>query len=458
MRARRGARRTALGRRSGRGRHAGAPARPHPRVRRGAEGWHIARTVRPRRRVLSRAGVAALLLPVAVGAGAPAAPAPVETRADAILTRALSVTTADSTEPVASVTVLPESARERLRPESVARRGVPSAALRAYVAAEATMRVADASCRLRWSLLAGIGRVESRHGQAGGDRLGPMQFVPATWQVVGVDADGDDRRDPRDLDDAALAAAAYLCAGAGDLGTHRGARAAVLTYNRSAAYADLVVALSDAYRRQVEELPAVATAALPTGDGVTVGVGAPGQGVLVGGSDNVVAAARKHGAAGKQSSRTGAEQRSSERKRAVDRRGDARPATTTSPSRERDRARTARSGETPRSPAPRPSPTPARRPEAKRSPAPTTKPTPKPSPKPSPKPIGNPPAPVEATRTGTVESTVSGFVLKVGTQEIVLIGERDWGLENFVGLTVTVSGILVGENTLELTAAPVPAG
>ena len=44
-----------------------------------------------------------------------------------------------------------------------------------------------------------------------------MQFIPSTWSVVGVDGDGDGKRDPQDIDDAALATAVYLCSGDEDL-------------------------------------------------------------------------------------------------------------------------------------------------------------------------------------------------------------------------------------------------
>ena len=55
-----------------------------------------------------------------------------------------------------------------------------------------------------------------------------MQFIPSTWTVVGVDADGDGRRDPQDIDDASLATAVYLCSGSrrpGDPGRPAGRRA-----------------------------------------------------------------------------------------------------------------------------------------------------------------------------------------------------------------------------------------
>lgn len=167
--------------------------------------------------------------------------------------------------------------------------GIPSAALAAYQRAETVINSADETCNLSWQLVAAIGRVESNHGRFGGNTLddnglavpgiygialdgsnntavirdtdaglfdndqafdravGPMQFIPSTWSVVGVDADGDAQRNPQDIDDAALASAVYLCSGADDLGTLTGQRAAVYRYNHSTAYVDLVLSIMDAY-------------------------------------------------------------------------------------------------------------------------------------------------------------------------------------------------------------------
>ncbi len=77
--------------------------------------------------------------------------------------------------------------------------------------------------------------------------VGPMQFIPSTWSVVGVDADGDGVRNPQDIDDAALGTAVYLCSGSDDLGTDAGRRGAVYRYNHSQSYVDLVLAIMDAY-------------------------------------------------------------------------------------------------------------------------------------------------------------------------------------------------------------------
>ncbi len=167
--------------------------------------------------------------------------------------------------------------------------GIPSAALAAYQRAETIINAADQSCHLTWQLIAAIGRVESNHGRANGNTLddnglatpgiygvalnganrtseivdtdagqfdndtaydravGPMQFIPSTWSVVGVDADGDGVRNPQDIDDAALGTAVYLCSGSDDLGTAPGQRAAVYRYNHSQSYVDLVLAIMNAY-------------------------------------------------------------------------------------------------------------------------------------------------------------------------------------------------------------------
>jgi uncharacterized membrane protein YgcG len=169
--------------------------------------------------------------------------------------------------------------------------GIPSAALAAYQRAETVINAADPGCHLDWQLLAAIGRVESNHGRADGNTLddnglatpgiygvalngsnstteivdtdagafdgdpaydravGPMQFIPSTWSVVGVDADGDGVRNPQDIDDAALGTAVYLCSGSDDLGTDAGRRAAVHRYNHSDSYVDLVLQIMDAYEQ-----------------------------------------------------------------------------------------------------------------------------------------------------------------------------------------------------------------
>ncbi len=166
---------------------------------------------------------------------------------------------------------------------------IPAAALAAYQRAETVINSADKSCNLTWQLVAAIGRVESNHGRYAGSVLdddgvatpgifgipldgtrgtraisdtdggqldndsrwdravGPMQFIPSTWSVVGVDADGDAQRNPQDIDDAALASAVYLCSGGDDLSTTAGQEKAVYRYNNSFDYVELVLSIMDAY-------------------------------------------------------------------------------------------------------------------------------------------------------------------------------------------------------------------
>jgi hypothetical protein len=134
-----------------------------------------------------------------------------------------------------------------------------------------------AACNLPVSMLAAIGEVESgslvgrpidaRHrtsvlgplldgngfaaiadtdngrwdGSTRWDRaVGPMQFIPSTWRRFGVDGDGDGVADPQDIEDAAASTAGYLCFGGRDLSRPADVRAAILSYNHSTAYLDLV--------------------------------------------------------------------------------------------------------------------------------------------------------------------------------------------------------------------------
>src|SRR5918995_6320040 len=182
---------------------------------------------------------------------------------------------------------------------------IPQAALAAYQRAEAVINKADTTCRLPWELIAAIGRVESDHGRYGGNTLdeqgvarpgiygialngknntqdisdtdagqydndtrhdravGPMQFIPSTWAVVGVDGDSDGTRDPQDIDDAALATAVYLCSGEDDLSAEKGQRASVYRYNPSNAYVDLVLEIMQAYMDG--DFSAVPTSTLTSG-------------------------------------------------------------------------------------------------------------------------------------------------------------------------------------------------
>lgn len=145
---------------------------------------------------------------------------------------------------------------------------IPYDALAAYQRAATVVGTADPTCHLDWALLAGIGHVASEHGrlpeaagsaadtdagQYDGDAahdaaIGPLRLLPATWAAIGVDGDGDGQRDPRDVDDAALAAAVFLCAGEADLALPDAQRAAATAYDPTPGFADAVLAAAAAYR------------------------------------------------------------------------------------------------------------------------------------------------------------------------------------------------------------------
>ncbi len=155
------------------------------------------------------------------------------------------------------------------------------------VLGEAYRKAADAlsdRCKLPSSLLMAIGEVESsslrgrrldaRHnvvppvigpalsggrfaairdsdgGRLDGDpvwdrAVGPMQFIPGTWRLWGADGNGDGVADPQNVDDAALAAGRYLCAGGRDLSQRADLEEAVLSYNHSQRYLATVLDLHD---------------------------------------------------------------------------------------------------------------------------------------------------------------------------------------------------------------------
>jgi membrane-bound lytic murein transglycosylase B len=66
----------------------------------------------------------------------------------------------------------------------------------------------------------------SRKVSATGD-MGPLQFQPATWLAYGVDANGDGKADPWNLEDAVMSAAKYLA----DLNYQKSPWTALSKYN-----------------------------------------------------------------------------------------------------------------------------------------------------------------------------------------------------------------------------------
>jgi membrane-bound lytic murein transglycosylase B len=167
--------------------------------------------------------------------------------------------------------------------------GIPEIALRAYGYAALKVATDKPACHLAWTTLAAIGKVESDHGREGGAQLqpngaalppiigapldgrdgralitdtdggrfdhdrvfdhaiGPMQFIPRTWVQYQIDGDQDGQPDPDNINDTALAAANYLCAGGKDLATSVGWWGAIETYNSEPSYAKNVFDAANDY-------------------------------------------------------------------------------------------------------------------------------------------------------------------------------------------------------------------
>ncbi|MFF5215348.1 lytic murein transglycosylase [Micromonospora sp. NPDC000442] len=167
--------------------------------------------------------------------------------------------------------------------------GIDPIAMQAYGYAELVLAETDRACGLSWTTLAAIGLVESRHGQANNAQLGadgravpeiiglpldgqgnrmriadtdrgeldrdttydraigPMQFIPTTWEEIGADADNDGRKDPHNIHDAALAAGMYLCKGGRNLTIPGDWWNAILSYNDVRRYAQDVFDAANRY-------------------------------------------------------------------------------------------------------------------------------------------------------------------------------------------------------------------
>ncbi|WP_101652861.1 lytic transglycosylase domain-containing protein [Brevibacterium ihuae] len=182
--------------------------------------------------------------------------------------------------------------------------GIPERVLQSYVAAGVWAAENRQTCRLGWNTLAAIGSVETNHGRYEGssvqpdgnldrpivgaqldgvgvasipdtddgrldgddeyDRaVGPMQFIPDSWNRHGLDGNGDGRKDPNNIDDAVMTAASYLCT-SGDLASTAGWERAVLSYNNSLDYVMKVYNAALVYARAVDPgAPAPAPRTVP---------------------------------------------------------------------------------------------------------------------------------------------------------------------------------------------------
>lgn len=183
--------------------------------------------------------------------------------------------------PVVLVLLLSVQMQSFARPNTA---DIPNVALAAYVAG-----TEGYGCDgLDWSIVAAIGKIESDHGRFGGatadgngttsppiigvaldgspgvmaiadtdaglldgdavwDRaVGPMQFIPTTWNSFAIDADGNGRKEPQNFFDAAATTARYLCASAPASGP-LDVEAAIRRYNNSAAYVADVLEVARTY-------------------------------------------------------------------------------------------------------------------------------------------------------------------------------------------------------------------
>ncbi|WP_225725051.1 MULTISPECIES: lytic murein transglycosylase [unclassified Nocardia] len=173
--------------------------------------------------------------------------------------------------------------------------GIPGIAMEAYQNAERALAAQNPACQMPWSMLAGIGKVESNHAYSkadadgnplspiygpvldgslsgnnvvratdgeldGGMRtytraVGPMQFLPETWRRYAADGNGDGIADPQNLFDAALTAGKYLCDGGLNMRDLAQQTRAILRYNNSMAYVANVMAWETAYANGVAPKP-----------------------------------------------------------------------------------------------------------------------------------------------------------------------------------------------------------
>jgi membrane-bound lytic murein transglycosylase B len=169
---------------------------------------------------------------------------------------------------------------------------IPATAYDAYRSASGAASGVTEACAVDWTILAGIGQVESRHGRidsehdvaADGDvvppirgraldgsggtqtihdtdegmldgdatwdrAMGPLQFIPTTWSELGRDGNGDGEADPDNMYDAAMTAVAHLCLREpGDYTQRHELRRALVAYNASGRYAEDVLDWVERYR------------------------------------------------------------------------------------------------------------------------------------------------------------------------------------------------------------------
>ncbi|HEY2714662.1 MAG TPA: lytic murein transglycosylase [Solirubrobacterales bacterium] len=98
-----------------------------------------------------------------------------------------------------------------------------------------------------WEVLAAINKIETGFGTnlnvSSAGAVGWMQFLPSSWEMYGLDANGDGRKDPYNPVDAICAAAHYLKIAGGDHDLYQ----AIFAYNHADWYVQEVLLYARAY-------------------------------------------------------------------------------------------------------------------------------------------------------------------------------------------------------------------
>jgi hypothetical protein len=173
---------------------------------------------------------------VNAGAGGVEAEAPEETETEAA--PAAGATTA----PAAGAFTIPS-----LPASSCAINGVPPVLIPIYQAASERYGLGPQGP----AILAGINAIETAFGTnlgpSSAGAVGWMQFMPETWAMYGVDANGDGVADPNNPEDAIYAAAHYLDAA----GMPEDVWGAIFAYNHADWYVEEVLANAGCYAAEV---------------------------------------------------------------------------------------------------------------------------------------------------------------------------------------------------------------
>ncbi|HEU4943978.1 MAG TPA: lytic murein transglycosylase, partial [Solirubrobacterales bacterium] len=105
-----------------------------------------------------------------------------------------------------------------------------------------------------WQVLASINKIETAFGTnlnvSSAGAMGWMQFIPSSWEMYGLDANGDGRKDPYNPVDAICAAANYLKAA----GAEENLYDAIFAYNHADWYVQEVLLYARAYGKLPPDL------------------------------------------------------------------------------------------------------------------------------------------------------------------------------------------------------------